>query len=437
MSAVESNPGGANFNRVDERWRLVERIVASRHFARAPQLREFLLFVSRRVLLEGRQEVGEAEIACKVLGRAADFSPKEDNIVRVQARHLRTKLDAYFETDGVDEPLRLKIPTRSYLPIFEPRSPLAPTESEQTPERPRWPYALAAALLLCVLLAAFLVLRGLPHTPVAGAAAKAPNPILGRVFRPGETTYVVVSDNGVSSLQDYLRVDVTLDQYLRPGFLQELAGSAPAPEDRSLLQRMVRYAITSLTDAAAAARLAQQAVKYGSSVVVRSPRHLNARDFLSGNFVTLGGPRGNPWVQLFQDRLNFRGVSNPKERQFWYENKSPLPGEQQRYGYRLGEVSDSYALIVLLPNPEGKGIFLLLMGQTMDGNEAAEQFVEQARLPKELADWLKSDDHSAEMLIRVRGVQVSPWSADLVAFRKIDANAQPGMRSLEHLQSRP
>lgn len=238
-------------------------------------------------------------------------------------------------------------------------------------------------------------------------------------------------------VQSALGVDVPLDRYLKPGYLQEMAASAPEQGAKSVLQPLASNLVTSLTDATAATRLAQQSVKYGASLVVRSPRHLNARDFLNGNVITLGGPRGNPWVQLFQEHLNFHGVGDPKERTFWWANRSPLPSEQQRYGFRLGEVSDSYSVIVLWPNPEGKGVFLLLMGQTMDGNEAAEQFVEQARLPKELSDWLRTDDHYAEMLIRVSGIQGSPWSTELVAFRKIDGNTRPAIRSLEDFQPHP
>src|SRR5438105_10579823 len=81
----------------DKRWALIQRVVAGALFARAPQLRGFLLFVSERLLTGRVNEINEYEIGRVVLGRRATFNPHEDNIVRVQARHLRAKLEQYFE----------------------------------------------------------------------------------------------------------------------------------------------------------------------------------------------------------------------------------------------------------------------------------------------------------------------------------------------------
>src|SRR5580704_9992579 len=73
----------------DERWTLVQRILASRHFQKAPQLREILLYLSRRTLEDNPGTISEHDIGCNVLGRRPDFNSNEDNIVRVQVRHLR------------------------------------------------------------------------------------------------------------------------------------------------------------------------------------------------------------------------------------------------------------------------------------------------------------------------------------------------------------
>jgi hypothetical protein len=106
----------------DTRWALVLRVASSRHLLKAPQLREILLYLCRRVLTDNPSAISEQEIGCKVLGRRADFNPNEDNIVRVQVRHLRKKLEEYFSSEGLEEPVILTIPKGAYLPHFEPRS---------------------------------------------------------------------------------------------------------------------------------------------------------------------------------------------------------------------------------------------------------------------------------------------------------------------------
>lgn len=110
------------------KWQLVERIVATGSFAMAPQLRKFLLFVARRALIGGRQDVTESEIARMSLGRGSDFDPKEDDIVRVQAHQVRARLKHYFKNEGLQEPVILAIPKRNYLPLLVPR------QGEATPE---------------------------------------------------------------------------------------------------------------------------------------------------------------------------------------------------------------------------------------------------------------------------------------------------------------
>ena len=54
----------------DERWALVQRIVASRHFQKAPKLRDVLLYIVGRTLSEGPVEITEQQIGCDGLGAA-------------------------------------------------------------------------------------------------------------------------------------------------------------------------------------------------------------------------------------------------------------------------------------------------------------------------------------------------------------------------------
>ena len=121
MSELQSHSEQTTASVEDERWALVQRVASSRQLIKAPQLREILLYISRRELTDHPIAITEQEIGCKVLGRRPDFSPNEDNIVRVQVRHLRKKLEEYFSSEGLEEPLVLTIPKGAYLPRFESR----------------------------------------------------------------------------------------------------------------------------------------------------------------------------------------------------------------------------------------------------------------------------------------------------------------------------
>ena len=113
--------------------RQVQRILASQEFVTSRQLREFLQYVSEAAL-EGRTHVEQIEIAEKVLQRGKDFNPLDDASVRKLGTALRQRLDRFYETEGAHDPVRITLPIRSYIPIFEVRN--GDTAAEPSPVSP-------------------------------------------------------------------------------------------------------------------------------------------------------------------------------------------------------------------------------------------------------------------------------------------------------------
>jgi hypothetical protein len=102
---------------------LVQRILASKEFLRANRLREFLVYVVSRKLEGSPRELTEGVIGHRVFGRAADYNPADDSIVRTEARILRQRLEHYFAEPGREEQLVLEIPKGCYVPVFRHRDP--------------------------------------------------------------------------------------------------------------------------------------------------------------------------------------------------------------------------------------------------------------------------------------------------------------------------
>jgi hypothetical protein len=105
----------------DPRWKLAQRMVASRGLGRSTLLSNFLLFVCDRYLSGKIDEITEQQIGIHVFGRAAGYNSGDDNIVRSYARTLRKRIEDYFATEGKDEGLTLTIPRGGYVPVFFPR----------------------------------------------------------------------------------------------------------------------------------------------------------------------------------------------------------------------------------------------------------------------------------------------------------------------------
>src|SRR5215831_21122159 len=68
---------------------------------------------------EGRREnLKESVIGVSVFDRNPDYDPKVDPIVRVHARRLREKLDAFYRSEGSHD-IVIQIPKGGYVAHFE------------------------------------------------------------------------------------------------------------------------------------------------------------------------------------------------------------------------------------------------------------------------------------------------------------------------------
>ncbi len=103
----------------------LSKVLHSAEFVRRPQLQRFLNFVVEEELAGRGAQLKEYVLGVGVFGRPADFDPRVDSLVRVEARRLRAVLETYYTAEGRADPLRIEIQKGSYLPSFvrkdEPR----------------------------------------------------------------------------------------------------------------------------------------------------------------------------------------------------------------------------------------------------------------------------------------------------------------------------
>lgn len=97
----------------------VEKILASQTFARSEKLRSFLRYVVQKEQSGAAQALKGYSIGVDVFGRPEEFDPSSDPLVRVQAGKLRKLLERYYDTEGLDDPIRISIPTGGYVPQYK------------------------------------------------------------------------------------------------------------------------------------------------------------------------------------------------------------------------------------------------------------------------------------------------------------------------------
>jgi TolB-like protein len=92
----------------------LERILASRTFARAARASDLLKFLVGETLAGLGARLKGYTIGVEVFGRPDDFDPQNDPLVRVEAGRLRRRLLAYYSDEGRNDPVRVDLPRGSY-----------------------------------------------------------------------------------------------------------------------------------------------------------------------------------------------------------------------------------------------------------------------------------------------------------------------------------
>ena len=98
----------------------LNRIFASKAFRQADRLKRFLTFVVDETIAGRGERLKEFVVGVEVFGKDDSFDPRNDPIVRVQARRLRAQLARYYHEEGQDDELVIELPKGGYAPIFRP-----------------------------------------------------------------------------------------------------------------------------------------------------------------------------------------------------------------------------------------------------------------------------------------------------------------------------
>jgi hypothetical protein len=434
MSTAAPQPAVIDAPLRDERWLLVQRIVSSPPFQKSGRLRDLLQYLAEQSIRGCPHELTEQHIGETVFHKPAGYTPLEDSSVRVHVRQLRLKLHEYFDGVGRDEKLIVEIPRGSYAPTFRSAKPAENATVAAVEIAPVKPWIRGSVLpwALCGLLVvscAVLLYRSANNVQNAVAPVTAPPWPFSQIFDGRHQTVIVVADGNYGMMRILSGQRGSLDQYIHRDFPQRTAISKMGEVGSTFDDYISNSTLTSFADVADAVSLVKMAGPLQKQVFVRSAKDLKVRDLDHENFVFVGSPASNPWVALFEDKLNFRETEAAVGKSAKaFLNSHPLPGEQAQYqGLRwTGMEGEDYATISLLPNITHDGSILILQGLQQEGTEAAGRFLIDAENRHELQRALGipvSDTLTEgvwfEALIRSRTESGAPNSTTLISVRRI------------------
>jgi TolB-like protein/tetratricopeptide (TPR) repeat protein len=159
----------------------IARITASPGFAGAERMRRFLDFIVNKTIDGEAESLKEYVIGVEVYGRA-DFDPRTDTIVRVEARRLRKKLQEYYAANGRQDQVVVSLPSGSYVPIFTtqvgPIDPVSPEAPRSVRVSGRWIPVMSLIAVVAIALIAVTLIRKRPVPITAPIASIAVLPFL-------------------------------------------------------------------------------------------------------------------------------------------------------------------------------------------------------------------------------------------------------------------
>lgn len=436
---------------------LLERILSSPQLRRSARMRELLAYVGRRALMDGCEQLHEQEIGTDVFGRSAGYDTSVDNIVRVNATELRKRIDAYFETDGVNELLVMEIPRGSYIPVFRFRpveSPIAagpflPTPAQDAeagifpsappqpiplpapvlPRARRWPWiagtivAGVAALVLCAIcLHLSLDNRAMHKRLYPWEYQPAVSAFWTGFLGANPTTDVVLSDTAFGMFQIFSKQSYSLQDFLNRSYANQLQKQNLDPQMRATLQMLARRTLMSRGEFTMAERL-DEMDPLNTQIHMYFARGYNPTFLQRHNVVLFGTRLSNPWMEIFENHLVFPVELNPKvadpeaagaPRQI-VTDRSPASGEQATY---IPSRAVGYCSTAYLPNRERTGRVLLIEGTTSEAAEGCGDFLLSEPGMENLQKKLGTSGFPYfQALLRTSQLIDTPITANLVAVR--------------------
>lgn len=413
-------------NTSDPRTEELDRIVHSETFSKSPRLAALLKHICERTWAGHVDELSEQQIGIHFFHRPPGFNAGEDAIVRGSARHLRKRLDLYYETEGKNNPARILVPKGGYVARFEDAStPLEPDVAPHDAVKSHHAFTvrkadrrlrvLVAISFFLIAIASFLVWK---HVHQVQAERDYGSLALWKtLFQSNRRTVIVAGDSALNLYTAYMHKPVPLLMYMEQRYQNDPAIQAISPEGPGLLSRVNAATMADLKITSELVRIPYRLNLPTSDkeVEVRYARDINQGDLQGANLILLGASTFDPWVSVYDTNLDFHLDRGYEHYTFQVVNRAPRNGETA-----LITKNDAQALttVALTDTPSGNEHVLLLGGSTMGSIYAAEHFLFTERMWRPImnAATINGKLHNFEVVLRSDFVKDEVSNTTVVAY---------------------
>lgn len=129
--------------------RVEEEVRAAVDWIKAERTRRFLRHLVETAERGHSEKLNERTLGVEFFGRPAQWDPQADELVRNEAGRARKQLARYYETDGAEAEIRVRLPPDSYVPLIARRGDASfESQGPDEPDLHAWWYVAAGVLMV-------------------------------------------------------------------------------------------------------------------------------------------------------------------------------------------------------------------------------------------------------------------------------------------------
>jgi hypothetical protein len=378
----------------------LSRALASHEFRTSKRSQDFLRYVVENTLQGHGDMLKERTIGIEVFGRPTSYDPSDDATVRVKAGEVRKRLSIYYSDQGSHNPVRIELPSGTYVPEFHPVNAPSSASPHQSSDAPP-----AAAPLPAAVLQGHPVLTA-RRASLAGAVLMAAAALIWFLTRPALTPleqFWAPVLNGSSPLQlcaAYVPVyGVDIDPSLTP---------PSRVQDFTLLTDQ----FVGGGDLIATSRLAAMLTRLRRPYRVKLGNDVSFADLRSGPAILVGFSY-TKWNQISNQMRFFvdgfrrpAGITDNGKPTEWVLPSLP----------RDRRTTEDYAIVSRVFHPDTHAMLVELAGITQYGTDAAADLVTNPDLMAEALrgarpDWPKKN---LQLVLHVKVISGAPSSPKIL-----------------------
>jgi hypothetical protein len=379
---------GVSGNEVREQ---IQRLVQSDLFRLSEMQRRLLAYLAEKSLLNETDQLKEYTIAVDALGKPESYDPRRDSTVRLQLGKLRQRIQEYYRTVGLNDPLLIELPKGRFKLVFSQRTFTAPVAlpPEKADSGRKTPLPLIA---LCAILAGLCLYLGSVVYQLKQARQA-----LGRtaVWEPSSeefwSPFLQSKDPILICVGTPLFIHLPKLGFFRDSDVNSWDSPDSAPLRRELQKAFPGgaqepwYFFTGIGEAGGAFLMGNFLTARGFHVNFANSNQVTWNDIGEHDMVLLGPPKFVPQISdlpvICDLTIDRNGIRNLRPRL-----GEPELLQDTDNSNRDGQ---SYGLISRLPGLHGKGEILVLGGDSTQGTLAATQYICLERYLRELVSHLR------------------------------------------------